>query len=143
MINFYNGFYLALIEVIRIIHYSLDEGYTLSYMKSLPYSLLVQDIYSAASLIFIGQFLGGMIIIARKLNVVSDIGRELGSLSNLVTLGLALSGIFLLHPSSGCCACQFIGFAVHFVSPNLMLVKLHLLHLLECLLPLQEFVLSR
>ncbi|MGG3195386.1 CDP-diacylglycerol--serine O-phosphatidyltransferase [Priestia aryabhattai] len=56
------------------------------------YSLLVQDIYSAATLIFIGlffDFFDGMI--ARKLNAVSDIGRELDSMADLVTFGVAPS----------------------------------------------------
>lgn len=56
------------------------------------YSLLVQDIYSAATLIFIGlffDFFDGMI--ARKLNAVSDVGRELDSLADLVTFGVAPS----------------------------------------------------
>ena len=56
------------------------------------YSLLVQDIYTAATLIFIGlffDFFDGMI--ARKLNTVSDIGRELDSMADLVTFGVAPS----------------------------------------------------
>ncbi|MEC1548285.1 CDP-diacylglycerol--serine O-phosphatidyltransferase [Bacillus rugosus] len=56
------------------------------------YSLLVQDIYSAATLIFIGlffDFFDGMI--ARKLNAVSDIGRELDSMADMVTFGVAPS----------------------------------------------------
>ncbi|ASS69991.1 MULTISPECIES: CDP-diacylglycerol--serine O-phosphatidyltransferase [Bacillus] len=56
------------------------------------YSLLVHDIYSAVTFIFTGlilDFFDGMI--ARKLDAVSDIGRELDSFADLVTFGVAPS----------------------------------------------------
>lgn len=56
------------------------------------YSLLFLDIYSAVIFIFTGLILDifdGMI--ARKLDAVSDIGRELDSFADLVTFGIAPS----------------------------------------------------
>ncbi|KOP72702.1 CDP-diacylglycerol--serine O-phosphatidyltransferase [Lysinibacillus sp. FJAT-14745] len=54
------------------------------------HSLLFHDIYSAVTFIFVGMFLDffdGMA--ARKLNAVSDIGKELDSFADLITFGVA------------------------------------------------------
>ncbi|MGE7024397.1 CDP-diacylglycerol--serine O-phosphatidyltransferase [Solibacillus cecembensis] len=56
------------------------------------YSLLFHDIYAAAIFIFVGMlfdFFDGMV--ARKLNAVSDIGKELDSFADLITFGVAPS----------------------------------------------------
>ncbi|MEX3745098.1 MULTISPECIES: CDP-diacylglycerol--serine O-phosphatidyltransferase [Lysinibacillus] len=53
-------------------------------------SLFIQDFYSAVFFIFVGMFLDffdGMA--ARKLNAVSDIGKELDSFADLITFGVA------------------------------------------------------
>ncbi|QNK89142.1 CDP-diacylglycerol--serine O-phosphatidyltransferase [Sporosarcina sp. resist] len=55
-------------------------------------SLFFHDIYAAAFFIFVGMFLDffdGMV--ARKLNAVSDIGKELDSFADLITFGVAPS----------------------------------------------------
>ena len=71
------------------------------------YSVLVHDIYSGVTFIFTGMFFDlfdGMI--ARKLDSVSEIGRELDSFADLVTFGVAPS---ILAYSVALNGLQFIG----------------------------------